>query len=124
MENAKIRSFKDLIVWQKSADLAVFIYEVTKQFPRDELYGLTSQLRRAAISISSNMAEGFKRSSRKEKLQFYSISLGSLSEVESQLEIARRLNYISEESYNKALDYVYSIGRMLERLRLSAANKL
>lgn len=90
-------SFKDLIVWQKSRDLAVVVYKLTKNFPQSELYGLTSQMRRAVISISSNIAESYHRFHRKEKQQFLAVAFGSGSELESQLEIAKvlfpELNY-------------------------------
>lgn len=83
--------FKDLIVWQKSKDLAVLVYKITEEFPKAELYGLTSQMRRAAISISSNIAESYHRFHYKEKQQFLAIAFGSGSELESQVEIAKIL---------------------------------
>jgi four helix bundle protein len=119
-----IQSFKDLIVWQKSSDFAVFVYKATKEFPKEEAYGLTSQIRRATISVSSNIAEGFKRSSRKEKVQFYHISLGSLAEAESQLEIALRLGYIKPVEHTEAMSFISEIGKMLHRLLQSANNHL
>jgi len=85
------KSFKDLIVWQKSRDLAVAVYKLTEQFPKSELYGLTSQMRRAVISISSNIAESYHRFHDKEKYQFLAIAFGSGSELESQIEIAKVL---------------------------------
>jgi len=85
------KSFKDLIVWQKSRDLAVAIYKLTENFPKSELYGLTSQIRRAVISISSNIAESYHRFHLKEKQQFLAIAFGSGSELESQIEIAKIL---------------------------------
>ncbi|MBI2591066.1 MAG: four helix bundle protein [Candidatus Brennerbacteria bacterium] len=95
------KSFKELIVWQKSRDLAVEIYKLTEDFPRSELYGLSIQMRRAAISISSNIAESYNRFHSKEKRQFISIAYGSGSELESQIEISKllfsKLNYQSSE---------------------------
>lgn len=85
------KSFKDLIVWQKSRDLAALIYKLTEQFPKSELYGLINQMRRAVISISSNIAESYHRFHRKEKNQFLAIAFGSGSELESQVEIAKSL---------------------------------
>ena len=85
------KSYKDLIVWQKSRDLAVVVYKLTEQFPKSELYGLTSQMRRAVISISSNIAESYHRFHSKEKRQFLAIAFGSGSELESQIEIAMSL---------------------------------
>jgi|SRR3989338_5589860 len=87
----RTQSFKDLIVWQKSRDLAVKIYKITEHFPRSELYGLTSQMRRASVSISSNIAESYHRFHHKEKQQFLAIAFGSGSELESQIEIAKIL---------------------------------
>ncbi len=85
------KSFKDLIVWQKSRDLAVAVYKLTENFPKSEIYGLVNQMRRAAVSISSNIAESYHRFHQKEKRQFLMISFGSGSELESQIEIAKAL---------------------------------
>lgn len=85
------QSFRDLVVWQKSRDLAVKIYKITDEFPNSELYGMTSQMRRAAISISSNIAESYRRAHPKDKDRFISIAFGSGSELESQIEIAKIL---------------------------------
>src|SRR3990167_4693170 len=84
-------TFKDLIVWQKSRDLAIAVYKLTEHFPKSELYGLTNQMRRAAISISSNIAESYHRFHTKEKQQFLAVAFGSGAELESQLEIAKAL---------------------------------
>jgi four helix bundle protein len=89
MSNTK--SFKDLIVWQKARDLAVSVYKLTEHFPKSELYGLTNQMRRAVISISSNIAESYHRFHTKEKQQFLSVAFGSGSELESQIEISKIL---------------------------------
>jgi|AntAceMinimDraft_16_1070373.scaffolds.fasta_scaffold451022_1 four helix bundle protein len=90
----KLKTHKDLDAWRKSLDLVEMVYKVTKEFPKEELYGLTNQLRRAAVSIPSNIAEGAGRGSKKEFIQFLHIALGSLSEVETQLIIAKRLGYL------------------------------
>ncbi len=87
----KTQSFKDLIVWQKSRDLAVVLYKATEDFPKTELYGLTSQMRRAVISISSNIAESYHRFHAKEKKQFLSIAFASGAELESQIEVSKLL---------------------------------
>lgn len=95
------KTFKDLIVWQKSRDLAVEIYSLTEKFPKSEIYGLINQMRRAVISISSNIAESYHRFHNKEKQQFLAIAFGSGSELESQIEIAKilfpNLNYKESE---------------------------
>lgn len=92
--NPKIYAFTDLIVWQESHKLVLMIYTITRKFPKEEIFGLTSQMRRSAVSITSNIAEGFARRSNKEKLQFYAIARGSLVELESQLLVARDVNYL------------------------------
>ena len=95
----KIVSFTDLLVWQKSHALVVALYEVTKTFPSEEVYGLTSQMRRAAISVTSNISEGFGRHTDKERTHFYYLSHGSLVELKNQLLIARDVGYLSEETF-------------------------
>ena len=108
---ATTTSFRDLIVWQKAKDLAVKIYELTDGFPKSELYGLTSQMRRAAISVSSNIAESYHRFHRKEKQQFLSIAFGSGSELESQIEIAKAL--FPKLNYKKAEDLLVETMKIL-----------
>ena len=94
-----VESCKDLIVWQKAMDLVVLIYKVTNNFPKSEVYGLVSQMRRSAVSIPSNIAEGKVRGTKKDYRNFLLISFGSGSELETQLEISRRLNYIDEINF-------------------------
>ncbi len=91
----EIKNHKDLEVWKKSMDLVSNIYKITESFPNKELYGLTNQIRRAAVSIPSNIAEGAARNSKKEFIQFLYIALGSLSELETQIIIADRLEYLN-----------------------------
>jgi len=95
-QESKIKSFTDLKAWQEAHKLVLMIYKISKSFPKEEIFGLTSQIRRAAISITSNIAEGFSRKSYLEKIQFYFTSLGSLSEVQSQLLIAKDVNYFKK----------------------------
>ena len=92
----KLKTHKDLDAWKRSLDLVEMVYKVSKEFPKEELYGLINQLRRAAVSIPSNIAEGAARGSKKEFIQFLHIALGSLSEVETQLIIANRLGYVND----------------------------
>lgn len=94
----KIRTHKDLDVWNKSMDLAFDLYSMTKDFPKEEVYGLTSQIRRSIVSIASNIAEGAARGSKKEFIQFLYISLGSIAELETQLLLAKRLEYLSSDA--------------------------
>jgi four helix bundle protein len=91
-----VNCYKDLIVWQKAMDLTEMVYQATKAFPREELYGLTNQVRRAAVSIPSNIAEGQARQSTAEFRNFLSLARGSLAEVETQLMIAQRLGYLTQ----------------------------
>lgn len=93
----KIRNFKQLKIWQKGIEIVKNIYLLTMKFPQDELYGLTSQMRRSAISIPSNIAEGFKRYHSKEYRQFLHIALGSAAELETQLIIVKELGFINDE---------------------------
>lgn len=93
------KRFTDLHVWQTAHSLALFVYNATKKFPNTEQFALTSQLCRAAISVPSNIAEGFNRFSKKEKVQFYSIALGSVSEVQSQLILANDLKYLGASDF-------------------------
>lgn len=90
-----IRTFKELDAWKIGHEFVLTVYSLTKSFPKEEIFGLTSQLRRCAVSITSNIAEGFSRQSFKEKIQFYSISLGSLTESQNQLTIAKDIGYLS-----------------------------
>ena len=110
----KIKSHKDLKVWQESMTLVTQIYKISEDFPKHEIYGLTSQIRRAAVSIPSNIAEGAGRKGDNEFKRFLFIALGSLSEVETQLEISQRLDYINNiEEINKR---IYFIRNMLSNL--------
>ena len=93
-----MKSHKDLLVWQKSVDMVTRVYSVTNGWPKEEIYGLTSQIRRAAVSIPSNIAEGAGRTGKKEFSHFLSIAMGSLAEVETQIVIAQRLGYILDVS--------------------------
>ncbi|MCU0379159.1 MAG: four helix bundle protein [Bacteroidales bacterium] len=108
MDNT-IKSYRDLEVWKKSMDLAVRVYDVTTEFPQAEIYGLSSQLRRAAVSIPSNIAEGSSRNSTKEFIQFLHIANGSLSEIETQLELAVRFNYIPVNSLQPQINHIRSM---------------
>ena len=104
-------SFRDLIVWQKAKALAVVIYKLTDDFPRSELYGLTSQMRRAAISISSNIAESYHRFHKKEKDQFLAIAFASGSELESQIEVAKEI--FPSLDYNQAQTILQEVMKIL-----------
>jgi four helix bundle protein len=106
-------TYKNLIVWQKSDELAFEIYKLTKKFPKDEIYGLTSQLRRAALSIPTNIVEGYARKGDKELGRFISIAVGSMAETEYLLEFSRRLKYIDEHDYKKIEALRNEVGKLL-----------
>ncbi len=112
-----INNFRDLRVWQAGMELVVEIYGVTQSFPKHEVYGLTSQIQRAAVSVPSNIAEGHTREHSKEYLHHLSMAQASLAEVETQLEIAARLGYISTDSLRSLIERVQSLGRQLYALR-------
>ena len=116
MENRKIESYKDLIVWQKGIELVNDVYAVTKSFPKDELFGLTNQMRRASVSIPANIAEGWGRKSTKNYIQFLRISRGSLFEIETLFVIARNQNYIDEEVKSSVTGKIDELGKMLNKL--------
>jgi four helix bundle protein len=112
----RMKTFRDLLVWQKSMELVVGIYRTTADFPRDEEFGLKSQMRRAAVSIPSNIAEGQSRYHEKEFMQFLHIALGSLSELETQIELSTRVNLLDPVNSTETLDACREIGKMLHGL--------
>lgn len=111
---SSIKSYKELIVWQKSMKLVTMVYELSKNFPDDEKFGLTSQMRRCSISVPSNIAEGWGRLSRKNYIQFLRISRGSLFELETQVLITKELNYINDSVIIESL--IIEISKMLNSL--------
>lgn len=121
---AVVRGFRELKVWQLAMEIAAHVYRLTASFPRHELYGLASQLQRAAVSVPSNIAEGNKRESTKEYLYHISVAAGSLAELETQLLLAAKLNYASEEETEKLLVHADELARMLIGLRRSLRAKL
>ncbi|HLA28971.1 MAG TPA: four helix bundle protein [Syntrophales bacterium] len=114
-----IKSYRDLEVWQKAMELVVECYQITKCFPVKEVYGLASQLQRAAVSVPANIAEGRSRRHNKEFIQYISIAYGSLAELETHIEIAKRLGYIVADSAVELINKTSTIGRMLNGLRRS-----
>lgn len=114
--NQKIHSFTDLIAWQKAHILVVSVYKELKLFPKEEQYGLTSQIKRAVVSISSNIAEGFSRKTSKDKRQFYYISLGSLTELQNELLIARDLNYLRKDNFLLMAEKTIEVSRLINGL--------
>ncbi|OGH59426.1 MAG: hypothetical protein A2725_01195 [Candidatus Magasanikbacteria bacterium RIFCSPHIGHO2_01_FULL_33_34] len=112
-----MNTYKDLIVWQKSIELVVEIYKLTNLFPVEEKFGIISQMRRCAISIPSNIAEGYARKSKKENAQFVNISFGSATELETQIVIAKKLNFAGIKLFTKADNLLLEILKMLYKYR-------
>jgi four helix bundle protein len=96
----RIQTFQDLLVWQRAHEFVILVYKNTKQFPKEELFGLTSQLRRAAVSIAANIVEGYRKNSELDKLRLFNISQGSLEECRYYLILSKDIDYISEDAYN------------------------
>ena len=119
-----IQSFRDLRVWQAGMELVVGVYELTRTLPKSEIYGLSSQMQRAAVSVPANIAEGHTRGSLKEYLHFLSIARSSLAEVETYLELVQRLSYTSPERARPLLDLTTSTHRQLIALRNSLSTRL
>ena len=117
------RNYRDLDVWKEAMDFVVECYRMTGTFPKSEVYGLTSQLQRAAVSVPANIAEGQGRQHDKEFLQHLAIAYGSLAEVETHIQIGCRLRYIDGEKENRMLERAARIGRMLNGLRRSVEGK-
>ncbi len=120
--NSKIKSFTDLEAWKEGHKLVLIIYTATKLFPTDERFNLIDQLRRAVISITSNIAEGFSRNSAKEKVQFFYIALGSLTEIQNQLLVARDLRYLDEKIFQDMAQQTILVNKLLSGLIKSAKN--
>ena len=112
------QSYKELVVWQKAIDLTVAVYQLTKKFPKDELFGLVSQMRRASVSIASNIAEGEGRKSKKEFSRFLGISLGSKAELETQLILCERVGLADKSEISLIKNSLDEVGRMLAKLKI------
>jgi four helix bundle protein len=121
-ENKKVRSFTDLFVWQEAHKLVLMIYKTTKEFPAEEKYSLIDQMRRCAISISSNIAEGFSRQSKKEKVQFYHVAKGSLTELQNQLLVAKDVEYINKKKFHEIAEQTVQTHKLLNGLIRSSNN--
>lgn len=117
-------NFKKLNVWIKSKELCLFVYKITKQFPKEELYGITSQIRRAVISIPSNIAEGYAKTSVKENLRFVEIAYGSYYELITQIEISKDIKFISDNDYNCLINLLNEVGKLLYGYKKSLLSKI
>src|SRR5262245_49943768 len=119
-----VNSFRDLRVWQGGVALVQAVYQATRSFPREEIFGLTSQIRRAAVSVPSNIAEGHARESTREYLQHVSVAQGSLAELQTQLEISGSLNYLTDDQLRQRLEMSTTLARQLYSLRNALQRKL
>jgi four helix bundle protein len=108
-----LKSYRELLVWQKAMELTVLVYRLTEGFPKREIYGLAAQIRRAGVSVPSNIAEGYGRGSKREYIQFLSIAQGSLKELETQTILAERLAYATQSQVERILSQAEVIGKML-----------
>lgn len=113
----KIKSFTDLHTWQEAHKLVLMIYEITKHFPREELFALTNQMRRAVVSITSNIAEGFSRQTIKDKYQFYIIAQGSLTELQNQLLVAKDIGYLDKEKFDRVANQTIIVHKLINGLK-------
>ena len=116
MEQESIKTYKDLIVWQKSVDLVITVYGFTEQLPRSEIYGLISQMRRCAVSIPSNIAEGSRRGTKKDYRQFLLMAYGSGAELETQIEIVKRLSFGESLDCTRIDSLLNEVMRMLNKM--------
>jgi four helix bundle protein len=112
----KIRTFMDLDTWKEGHKLLLMTYGISNNFPHKEVYSLTSQMRRCAVSITSNIAEGFSRRTQKEKSQFYYVALGSITELQNQLIVASDLNYIEKEKFNDLIMQLTTVQKLTNGL--------
>lgn len=123
--NNSVKSYQELLVWQKGMLIVKTIYELTSQFPKEEIYGLTAQMRRSAVSIPSNIAEGRSRSTRKDFIQFLKIASGSLAELETQVFIAQEIGFLKNEHIVSILDEERRmLHSMMKKLQVGTAQKL
>ena len=118
-----LNSYKELIVWQKGIELVVEIYRLTESFPKTEVYGLTNQMRRAAVSIPSNIAEGYARKHRQEYIQFMRVAFGSGAELETQITIAKKLNFASSEKFKRSEELLLEVMKMMNKMTTSLKSR-
>ena len=118
----KINSFTDLDAWKEAHKLVLTTYELTHKFPREEIFGLVSQMRRCAVSITSNIAEGFSRQTYKEKIQFYFIARGSVTELQNQLLIAKDVKFITNDTFQTTADQTIKVHKILNGLIKASKN--
>jgi len=116
-EKIKIKSFTDLVAWQEAHKLVLMVYKITDKFPNKENFGLASQMKRAIVSVSSNIAEGFSRSSSADKVHFYTMSMGSLTELQNQMLISRDVRYINQKEFLDLADQSVIVSKLISGLK-------
>ncbi|KKT86705.1 MAG: S23 ribosomal protein [Microgenomates group bacterium GW2011_GWA1_Microgenomates_45_10] len=116
-DKSKIKSFTDLVAWQESHKLVLMVYKISDKFPSKENFGLTSQIKRAAVSVSSNIAEGFSRNSNADKAHFYTMAMGSLTELQNQILVARDVNYISQKEFLDLANQSVIVSKLINGLK-------
>jgi len=119
----KIKSFTDLDSWKQAHKLVLHIYRITKTFPKEELYSLVDQMRRCSLSISSNIAEGFSRQTKREKVQFYHIAKGSLTELQNQLLVSKDVGYLSKKEFTEIAEQSVTVHKLLNGLLRTSNSK-
>jgi four helix bundle protein len=117
MGGTKIRSFVDLRAWQEGHKLVLMVYKLTREFPKEEIFGLVSQMRRSAVSVTSNIAEGFSRNTSKDKVQFYCTSHGSLTELQNQLIVSRDVGYLNKIDFDKMANQTILVHKLITGLK-------
>lgn len=123
MNNEKIKSFTDLNAWREAHKLVVMVYKATKAFPKEETYSLTDQMKRCSVSITSNIAEGFSRQSKKEKVKFYFTAKGSLTELQNQLLVAKDVDYLNKNEFKQIAEQTVTVHKLINGLIKSANDK-
>jgi four helix bundle protein len=119
MMSRKVKSFTDLYAWQEGHKLVLMVYEITQKFPKEELFSLTNQMRKAAVSVTSNIAEGFSRNTLKDKRQFYVTALGSLTELQNQLIVAKDIGYLNKEKFDEIFKQTITVHKLITGLKKS-----
>jgi four helix bundle protein len=122
MENKKIKSFTDLNAWKEGHSLVLMVYKNTENFPKSEIFGLTNQMRRAVVSVTSNIAEGFSRITVKDKCHLYSIASGSLTELQNQLVVARDLKFLEKSDFDKIAYQTVEVAKLISGLKRIGRN--
>ena len=123
MPKIKIQSFTDLLAWKEAHSLVLDVYKISRLFPKEETYSLVDQMRRCTVSISSNIAEGFSRKSKKEKCQFYAMAKGSLTELQNQLLVARDVGYMQADAFKMLANQTVLVHKLINGLIKSARDK-